>query len=163
MISLYTASVFAAKTAIVLFWIALLYRVLGKRYVSQWNVYDLVTIVAVSNAVQNAMTGGRGEVLVGIVSAATLLVLAWMLSKLFVRAPLLEKAVVGSPTLLVYEGKLMREHLRREQVSQEELETALHQHGLERIDQIGMAVLEVDGSISIVPEGKSCRFDTDLR
>lgn len=162
MISLYVASIFFAKTAIVLIYVAGLYRLLGKRFVAQLNVYDLVTVVAVSNAVQNAMTGGRGELAVGLVSAAVLIGIGWFMSRLFIRAPRLQGLVNGIPTLLIYEGKAFKDRMRRESVSTDELMTAIHLHGLSRIKDVGMAVLESDGSISVVPIDRGCKFETNL-
>ncbi len=159
---LYEASIYGAKTAIVLLFVIFLYRVLGKRFVAQFNVYDLVTVSAVSNAVQNAMTEGKGNLEIGLVSAATLIGLGWFLSKLFVRAPRLQKLVSGIPTLLVYEGKIFTDRMKRESVSSDELRAALQAHGLSDPKECGMAVLEPDGSISIVPAGRSCKFDTNL-
>lgn len=159
---LYDSSIYIAKTAIVLCYVALLYRLLGKRYVAQMNLYDLVAVSAVSNAVQNGMTEGKGALHIGMVSAFTLIGLGWLLSKFLIKAPRLEKVVVGSPTLLIYEGHPQDARMRREQISMPELEEAMHAHGLSKMEQVGMAVLEVDGSISIVPAGRGCKFDTDL-
>ena len=159
---LYDSSIYIAKTAIVLFYLALLYRLLGKRYVAQMNLYDLAAIAAVSNAVQNGMTEGKGALHIGMVSAFTLIGLGWLLSKFLIKAPRLEKVIVGSPTLLVYEGQVQEARMRREQVSQPELEEAMHAHGLSKVEQVGMAVLEVDGSISIVPTGHGCKFESEL-
>jgi len=162
LITLFEASIFFAKTAIVLLWVVLLYRLLGKRYVALLNVYDLVTVSAVANAVQNAMTEGRGELEIGLVSAFTLVSTGWLLSKLFVKAPALQRLVGGVPTLLVYQGKAFADRMKREHVSDDELQTAMHGHGMSDISQVGMAVLECDGSISIVPIDRGCTFDTDL-
>ncbi len=84
-------------------------------------------------------------------AAALLLLLNGLISRATLRWPRLRRTLVGSPTLLVLHGEILADHLRREGVSQEELETALREHGVSAVDGVDMAVLEVDGSISVVP------------
>ncbi|MDR3689004.1 MAG: DUF421 domain-containing protein [Fimbriimonas sp.] len=144
-------SVFAGKTFVVVVYLFLLYRLLGKRQVAQFNLYDLVTVMAVANAVQNAMTTGKGDLAVGIVCASTLLFVGWLVSRLVLRAPKAQHLMFGTPTIIVSDGHILEDRMRRERVSQEELEAALRSHGLVVPTQARLAVLEVDGSISIVP------------
>jgi uncharacterized membrane protein YcaP (DUF421 family) len=159
---LYGASITVAKTAIVIFYLAFMYRILGKRSAAQMNLYDLAAIVAIANSVQNAMTQGSGELYVGIAGSTTLIGVGWIAAKWIVKRPSLEKVVIGSPSLILYEGQVMYGRLKRENITTRELVEAIHQHGLSDFSQVGMAVLEVDGSISVVPLGRSCKFDTDL-
>ncbi len=158
----YELSIIAAKTAIVVAFVTVLIRLLGKRFAGQMNVYDLVTVVAVANALQNALTEGKGNLSVGLVSSFVLIATGWAVSRLLLRKPELQRALVGTPSLLIYEGEVRLDHLKKEHVSVEELCAAMHQHGLTHFKEVGMAVLELDGSISIVPAGRSCKFDTDL-
>jgi uncharacterized membrane protein YcaP (DUF421 family) len=160
--TVYNLSVFAGKGIVVMAVISLLYRVLGKRFAGQMNLYDLAAIVAIANALQNALTEGKGDLSVGLVSSTVLICAGWLISMAFTRAPRLQKVLVGIPTLLIYEGHLLTEHLTREHVATEEVCAAMHEHGLQHFEEVGMAVLELDGSISIVPKGRSCKFDTDL-
>jgi uncharacterized membrane protein YcaP (DUF421 family) len=162
MISLFEASVFFAKTAIVLIYVMVLYRLLGKRYVALLNVYDLVTVSAVANAVQNAMTEGRGELEIGLVSAFTLIASGWFVSKIFVKAPALQKLASGIPSLLVYQGQAYPDRMKREHVSEAELTAAMNAHGIDTVEGVGMAVIERDGSISIVPKGRGCTMESNL-
>jgi uncharacterized membrane protein YcaP (DUF421 family) len=141
-----------ARTAIILLFLVVGLRVLGKRQIGQMNIYDLALIMALANAVQNAMTNGAGDLSVGIVSAGTLLGIGWLMTRLFVHLPRLEERVVGMPTLLVNDGQLFPERMRREHVTEDQLLMAIRQHGLNDIKEVLMAVLEVDGSISIVPK-----------
>src|SRR5438105_15044407 len=87
----------AARTAIVLVVLLIAIRFLGKRQIGGMNVYDLVLMLALANAVQNAMTKGSGHLAVGLVSAGTLLLLGRVLGIAFVRQPWLEARVVGTP------------------------------------------------------------------
>jgi len=151
-ITAYDLSVLAGKTAVVLVVLVALYRVLGKRSLATFTVYDLVTVMAVANAVQNAMTRGRGEVLVGIGCSATLLLLAFGMSWFFARLPASERFVLGEPVLLIHDGRVLADRLRQEHITQLELQEALRAYGLAAAAEVKMAVLEVDGSISVVPK-----------
>jgi uncharacterized membrane protein YcaP (DUF421 family) len=151
-ISAYGLSVLAGKTAVVLLVLLALYRVLGKRSLANFTVYDLVTVMAVANAVQNAMTSGRGEVLVGVVCSATLLLLAFGMSRLFASLPAAERVLLGEPVLLIHDGRVLADRLRREHVTPNELQEALRAYGLAAPKQVEIAVLEIDGSISVVPK-----------
>lgn len=139
-----------ARTAIVFAWLILGFRLLGKRELGQMNVYDLVLVMAVANAVQNAMTQGSGALRVGMASAGTLLVLGWAASRAFTRHPRLESALVGTPTLLLQDGQFLPDHLRRERVTQELVLAALREHGLDGPEEARLVVMEVDGTLSVV-------------
>jgi uncharacterized membrane protein YcaP (DUF421 family) len=156
-ISAFDLSVLAGKTAVVLVVLVALYRVLGKRSLANFTVYDLVTVMAVANAVQNAMTSGRGELLVGLACSATLLLVAYGMSRLFTSVPTSERLVFGEPVLLIHDGQVFADRLRREHVTSEDLDEALRAYGLLKPDQVEMAVLEIDGSISVVPKGAARR------
>jgi uncharacterized membrane protein YcaP (DUF421 family) len=126
-------------------------RLAGKREIGQMTVFDLVVLLLLANAVQNAMVGGDASLGGGLAAAGLLLLLNGLISRATLRWPRLRRTLVGSPTLLVLHGEILADHLRREGVSQEELETALREHGVASVDSADMAVLEVDGSISVVP------------
>jgi uncharacterized membrane protein YcaP (DUF421 family) len=146
---------FSVKSAIVLVAVVIMYRLLGKRNVAQYNVYDLVTIIALSNAVQNAMTGGRGELAIGLASAFSLLLVGFILSRIFVKAPVAQRIAMGVPVLIASEGHVLTERMKREHISPEDLQAAFRQHGIDSVEDVQMAVLEVDGTISIVPKNES--------
>ncbi len=128
-------------------------RLAGKREIGQMTVFDLVVLLLISNAVQNAMVGPDTSLLGGILAAVVLLVINLIVSRLRMVSPLLRRAVEGSPTLLVLHGEVIPSHMRREGMDQETLEAALREHGVPKLSDVEMAVLEVDGSISVVPAG----------
>jgi hypothetical protein len=140
----------AIKTLIVMVLLVIGFRVLGKREAAQLNLYDLAMLMALANAVQNAMTGGLGNLPVGVATSSTLLVGAWAFTRLVVRRPKLEARFIGTPVLLVHDGRVLPRQLRRNLVSPDELAEACRQHGILGPEQCAAAVLEVDGSISIV-------------
>jgi uncharacterized membrane protein YcaP (DUF421 family) len=128
-------------------------RLSGKREIGQMTIFDLVVLLLLANAVQNAMVGPDNSLAGGIVAAIVLLGLNMALSQARLRWPLLRRLIEGTPTVLVLHGEAIGEHLRREGIDQETLEAALREHGLSDITEVEMAVLEIDGSISVVPAG----------
>jgi uncharacterized membrane protein YcaP (DUF421 family) len=158
----YDLSIYAAKSIVVLLFLVFAYRLLGKRDTGQFNVYDLVTVIALSNAVQNAMTSGRGELGVGLSSATALLAVTYLLSRFFVRKPTAQRLAYGIPVILMSHGRIYRDRLKRERVSIEELESSIRSHGLSTHGSVAMAVLEVDGSISIIPKEGNHVVDKDF-
>lgn len=125
-------------------------RLSGKREVGQMTPFDLVLLLLISNAVQNAMTGPDTSVLGGIAAAVTLLVLNGIVSRIVSRNTELRKYIVGTPTLLVYDGDIIKEHLRKEEITVEALYTALREHGIDNLSKVHQAILEIDGSISVL-------------
>lgn len=126
-------------------------RVFGKREISQLSVVDLVFILLISNAVQNAMVGGSINYLIGgLVAAATLFIANYFMGELFFRSRRFSKLVQGEPLMLIYEGKSIPDHLRKAKISDDELEAAIREHGVEHIKSVNLAVLERDGNISVL-------------
>ena len=148
---LYFLSLLAARTAIVFTACVVGLRLLGKRQIGQVNVYDLAMIMALANAVQNAMTSGTGDLSTGIVCASVLLCLGRLISNLMTRWPKIEHNLCGTPTIVVDEGIVIESHLRRSGVTDDQLQQSLRQHGFTELSKVRMAVLEVDGSLSIIP------------
>jgi len=128
-------------------------RLAGKREIGQLTVFDLVVLLLISNAVQNAMVGSDSSLTGGLIAAVVLLVGNMLVAQLRLRSTRLRRLVEGTPTLLVLHGQVIPEHLRRESLDEDMLEAALREHGVANIRDVEMAVLETDGSISVVPGG----------
>ena len=141
---------YAVKAVIVFLAVIVGFRVLGKRHAGAYNVYDVATLMAGANAVQNAITGGRGNLAVGLATSAAIVFAALILTRVFVRFPITER-VLGQPAVLISKGVLRRGVMRRQRITEAELDTALRRHGLDSIEAVALAVLELDGDISIVP------------
>jgi uncharacterized membrane protein YcaP (DUF421 family) len=141
----------AIKSVIVVSALLVGFRLFGKREMSQLTVYDLAMLFALSNAVQNAMTGGRGNFAVGLATSSSIVVAAWALTRIIIRHPGLEGHVLGSPTILVHNGRVLKERLRHALVTSDELDAAIRGYGIDSPSGVALAVLEVDGSISVVP------------
>lgn len=125
-------------------------RLTGKREVGQMTPFDLALLLLISNAVQNAMTGPDTSVLGGVIAAVTLLVLNVLVTRLAWRSKKARTLIEGSPTLLVRNGQVLQEHLAKEQVTVESLHQALREHGIANLADVSLAVLEIDGAISVL-------------
>ncbi|MDD5543831.1 MAG: DUF421 domain-containing protein [Acidobacteriia bacterium] len=125
-------------------------RLTGKREVGQMTPFDLVLLLLISNAVQNAMIGPYNGLTAGLIAAMTLLIVNMGLSRMVFRSKKWRRRIEGSATLLIYDGVLNKDGLRREGVTEEELKAALREHGIEKFQQVHLAVLEVDGNISVI-------------
>ena len=153
------------RTFVVYVTVLVLLRAAGKRELGQMTPFDLVVILVIANAVQNAMTGGDNSLTGGIIAAATLTFVNIGVSRWGSSVPFVRRLVVSEPTLLLQDGKPITENLERERVDIGELEMAAREHGIAELSQVAAAVLEEDGSISIIPKagGKIGRTPLKIR
>ena len=146
------------RTFVVYLTVLVLLRAAGKRELGQMTPFDLVVILVIANAVQNAMTGGDNSLVGGILAATTLTVTNIAVGRWGSRIPLFRRLVASAPTLLLRDGKPLMDALDKERIDLEELEMAARAHGIASLADVTAAVLEEDGSISIIPkEGTQVR------
>jgi len=136
------------RTGVIYLLVLIGVRLSGKREVGQMTPFDLTLLLLLSNSVQNAMTGPDTSLGGGAVAACTLLVLNYLVGNLSGVNRRFRRLVQGQPSLLVHDGKVIESHMEHEHVSMDELHRALREHGISSCDQVALAVLEVDGSIS---------------
>lgn len=125
-------------------------RIFGKNELSQLSIVDLVFILLISNSVQNAMVGTNTTLLGGIVAATSLFAANWILRNLLFKVKIINQFIQGSALMLVYKGKIIQKHLDQANLSMDELRAAVREHGVTDIKHVDLAVLEVDGNISIL-------------
>jgi uncharacterized membrane protein YcaP (DUF421 family) len=140
----------AASSITVYIFIVLAIRVFGKNELSQLSIVDLVFILLISNSVQNAMVGTNSTLLGGLVAATSLFAVNWLLRNLLFKNKMINQFIQGTALMLVYKGKVIQKHLTEANLSTEELEAAVREHGVTGIKNVDLAVLEVDGNISIL-------------
>lgn len=145
----WTVTFTALRVAAVFVALLLFIRVSGKRVLGQFTPFDLVTLLLISNAVQNAMIGPDNSLSGGLIAAGILL----LLNRLVSSHSWLRETFEGEPAVLMQNGEVFSEQLRREGISLHELEAALREHGVARLDEVASAVLEVDGTISVCQIG----------
>ena len=123
-------------------------RLSGKREVGQMTPFDLTLLLLLSNAVQNAMTGPDTSLAGGVVAAVTLVVMNYFVADVSGVNRRFRKFIQGEPSLLIHDGEVISSHMAKEHVSIDELQRALREHGIANFQDVALAVLEVDGSIS---------------
>lgn len=144
--------IIAMRSVVVYLFIVFAIRLFGKKELAQLSVIDLVFILLISNSVQNAMVGNNTSLGGGIVAAGSLFFVNLVLKNLFFRSRAISDFVQGTLLILIYKGKVNHKHLKEAKISQEELEAAVREHGVENISQVDLAVLEVDGNISVLSD-----------
>jgi uncharacterized membrane protein YcaP (DUF421 family) len=139
------------RTAIVYVALVLGFRFLGKREAGQLSTLDLVVLLVIANAVQNAMVGENTSLGAGLVAAGVILLLDLLLHAAANRWKPLRDVLDGEPTLLVDHGRILYDNLRKEGISDRELAVALRQNQLLRADEALYVYLETNGQISVIP------------
>ncbi len=145
------------RTVVVYFFILAGFRLAGKREVGQLSLFDFALILLIANAVQNAMVGPDSSLLGGLVAAAVLLVINFTLGRVVTRSRRIERIVRGRARLLVHRGQIDYENLQAEGLTHEDLLQALRENGCATVEECRLAVLETDGTISVMPRGKADR------
>ena len=130
-------------------------RLAGKRELGQLNPFDLVVLLLLSNTLQNAIIGDDNSLLGGVIGAAMLLALNWLVVRYLYDHPMFEKLLVGRSDLLVRNGRVLHKHLRRELITHEELEAAARRQGLESLSHVETCRLEVGGALTFVAKAPS--------
>ncbi len=125
-------------------------RLAGKRELAQLNPFDLVVLLTLSNTVQNAIIGDDNSVTGGILGAATLLTVNYVVVRFLYGHQKLEHLVEGDPDVLIENGRIRKERLKQELITREELEAAAHRQGFASLDEVERAVLEPGGTVSLI-------------
>lgn len=127
-----------------------LLRVVLKRQTGMFGITDLLLIVLVADAVQNAMAGEYRSVTDGLVLVATLVFWNYALDWLAYRVRFLERFVFPAPIELVRDGRMLRRNMRREFITEAELMSQLREQGCDSLDGVKAAFMEGDGAISVI-------------
>ncbi len=129
-------------------------RMSGKRALGQFTPFDVLLIVLLGNAVQNALLGKDTSLGGGLLLAATLVVLNYAVGWVSSRSLAVERLVEGEPVLIARHGELLESVLRQELVTRADFDVAMRQQGCRDIAEVELALLETNGHITIVQRGK---------
>jgi uncharacterized membrane protein YcaP (DUF421 family) len=133
----------------------IIFRVAGKRTLSQTTTFDLVLLLIISETTQQAMVDNDHSVTNSFLLITTLVGTTIFLSVLKQRFPKLDLWLEGAPLILVDRGKLLKDRMDKCRVDENEILTAARAtQGLVRMDQVEYAILERNGDISIIPKGE---------
>lgn len=137
------------RAVLVYVFLLLALRVGGKRELGQLNTLDFIVLLAVANAVQNGIIGNDDSVTGAVIGATTLLVVNGVAFLLALRSGRLRRFLIGAPTLLVQDGVVITRNLRRERMSDADLEQAIVEAGGRTIADAKWAVIEPNGHIAV--------------
>jgi uncharacterized membrane protein YcaP (DUF421 family) len=144
---LWRAALFAVVTYAAF---VILLRVSGKRTLLKMNVFDFVIVVAIGSILASTIITPEITVSKGLVGCATLVFSQVIVSWIVTRSPRLEKIINGNPTLLLHKGQFLRDVMKRQRVTEEEIRAAVRAHGVASLENIQSVILETDGTFSVV-------------
>jgi uncharacterized membrane protein YcaP (DUF421 family) len=142
--------VFVLRATAIYALVMVLIRVSGKRAVGQFTPFDLVLLILIGNAVQNGINGGDNSLTGAAIMATTLIALNYGVAFITSRSRRAERIIEGEPVVLARDGKLFEGVLRRELVSRDDFREALRMNGIDDVAKVELALLETNGSISVV-------------
>ena len=131
------------------------FRVLGKRELTQMSPFELVTLLFIPQLFSRALTRQDYSMTNAVIGATTLFTLVFVTSAASYRFRGIARVVQARPTVLVSRGALVEAQLNRERIAPEDIFSAMHKVGLERLDQVEWAILEGDGKIALIPQSDS--------
>ncbi len=140
------------RSVLVYLFLVISFRLAGKRELAQMTTFDLVVILTISNVLQNAAIGDDNTVLGGVIGATSMLVVNYLLVRFLFRHPRVEQLLEGEPEVLIRDGRVVPEVLARELITEPELLAAIRRQGVAEIADVALAVLETNGTISVVPK-----------
>lgn len=141
---------FVLRAVAIYLMVMVLVRLSGKRAVGQFTPFDLVLLILIGNAVQNGLNGGDNSLTGALILALCLIILNYAVAFLTSRFRGAEHVIEGVPVVLARDGQLFREVLRRELVSEDDFHEALRMNNVAGLDNVSLALLETNGSISVV-------------
>lgn len=132
-------------------------RIFGKKELSQLNTADIILILLISNAVQNAMVGSDSSLLGGIIAAIALFIVNFLFKRMVIKSKLIKELIQDKPEILIHDGKTDFKALARLGISSEELDEAMREHGVASHKEVKLAMFEIDGNISIISGDRNLR------
>jgi hypothetical protein len=144
--------IIAGKSIFIYAFILIAIRLFGKKELAQLSVIDLVFILLISNAVQNAMVGTDTSLTGGVAAALGLFAINYLLKVLNFYYPQFGKVTQGEAIMLIHDGTINRENLAKAMLTKDELDEAVREHGVDDCSDVNLAVMEVDGNISVISD-----------
>ncbi|AMJ58150.1 MULTISPECIES: YetF domain-containing protein [Stenotrophomonas] len=141
---------FVLRAVLVYVVVLLMVRVAGKRTLGQFTPFDMLLLVLLGNAVQNALLGQDTSLGGGLLLAATLIALNYFVGWITTRSPAVERVIEGEPVVLARHGHVLQKVLQRELVSKADFAKAMRDAGCDDVDDVDLALLETNGHITII-------------
>jgi uncharacterized membrane protein YcaP (DUF421 family) len=134
--------------------LVLLLRISGKRTLSKMNAFDLVVTVSLGSTLATVLLSKSVALVEGVLAFALLVALQFVVTWFSVRSPRFQDWVKAQPSLLIFRGEVLNDVLRRERVTETELRAAVRAQGIDSFDAVDAAVLETDGTITVLAQIK---------
>ena len=141
----------------VYFFMIIALRIFGKKELSQLNTADVILILLISNSVQNAMVGNDTSLWGGLAAATVLFFINFILKKLMYKYKGFSDFMQEKPEILIHNGNLDFKSLSKLNITADEIKEAMREHGLENFKDVKLAMLEIDGNISIISGDKNLK------
>ncbi len=138
------------RSVIVYLFMVIALRLFGKKELSQLNTADIILILLISNSVQNAMVGNNTSLWGGITAASALFIMNLIFKKVLKKSNFIKELLQDKPQILIHDGKIEFKTLAQLDITSEELQEAMREHGVEFYKDVKLAMLEMDGNISII-------------
>jgi uncharacterized membrane protein YcaP (DUF421 family) len=138
------------RSAAVYLFMVIALRIFGKKELSQLNTADVILILLISNSVQNAMVGNNTTLWGGLAAASILFIINYILKKLMYKFKPFSDFMLEKPEILIHNGTLDFKNLSKLNITSDELKEAMREHGVENFKDVKLAMLEIDGNISII-------------
>ena len=132
-------------------------RIFGKKELSQLNTADIILILLISNAVQNAMVGSNSSLQGGLVAALVLFIINFILKKIMYNSKTITDLVQGKPEILIHKGIIDFKSLAKLEITSQELDEVIREHGIEHFKDVKLAMMEIDGNISVISGDKTLK------
>ncbi|WP_264521612.1 DUF421 domain-containing protein [Flavobacterium sp. N1994] len=145
------------RSIAVYFFMVIALRVFGKKELSQLNTADIILILLISNAVQNAMVGNNSSLEGGLVAALVLFVINFILKKIMYNSKTITQLVQDKPEILIHDGIIDFKALAKLEITSQELEEVIREHGVEYFKDVKLAMMEIDGNISVISGDKTLK------
>lgn len=129
-------------------------RIFGKKELSQLNTADIILILLISNSVQNAMVGSNSSLEGGLVAAMVLFAVNFIFKKIMYKSRFINDLIEDKPVILIHNGHLDFKALSRLEITSTEMEEVIHEHGVEHFSEVRLAIMEIDGNISVISGDK---------
>jgi uncharacterized membrane protein YcaP (DUF421 family) len=138
------------RTIVVYVFLLIGLRLAGKRELGQFNPFDLVVLLLLSNTLQNAIIGNDNSLAGGLLGAAVLLAINYAVVRFLYRHPAIERLVEGDPDVLVRDGEAIQHRMERELITRDQLEAAARRQGIDSLDRVRECRLETGGALTFI-------------
>ena len=153
---------FVVRGVVVYAFLIILLRITGKRQIGQLSPFDLVLLLIISNAVQNSMNAGDNSLIGGLISAASLVSINYLLGLIAFKNKKLEEVIEGRPQILIHDGKIYQDIMDDAKLTRQELDSTLRQLGFFEVKDVKLAILENNGKVTVEGYDKKARKQKGL-